>query len=617
MKAVLFPIAFGILFVLLVAGCEPLAGNLGGDAARFLLNTNPEPNSLYLEMDQAALDANVGDEVQLHLIFNEMDHPVFTLGFDVDYDEDALQYVSFEEGTFFSADGTKPTVVIQPINDPSDGYLSDGAISILGQYPGATGTGTVATFTFKILKEGYADVSLEKVSAFDANTESIPFTVVNGKVYVTSSCLTDEDMDGYGVGCDNGPDCADDNFYVNPGREELCDQIDNNCDGNVDEGCSCTDGAVRYCGTNVGVCEYGEQTCDNGVWGSCEGGIAVEPDRPESCNGLDDDCDGQVDEGLSKQCSDTFKGVCAVGTLSCTDGSWGGCPLPSDEVCGDNLDNDCDGQVDEGCGCTTGDTRPCGTKDEGACSFGTQQCTDGAWGNCIGAVYPADEVCNNIDDDCDGQVDEGLVISCGVNHKGICASGDQVCQEGEWSGCPTPQTETCGDGIDQDCDGSDLACDGAQGTSWSLCLDTRYGEWGHDTCALSNCPENYYLVNCQKDIDGNLREVCIKFTQTSCSDNPVCSNGEELDTLSCQDGQILCTQSNLDAARADMTTKFETYTAAKEAYANDPQNPDKEAAYMAAQEEYLISYNTYQQTKESCFDITTAILNNFKEQFIR
>jgi hypothetical protein len=197
-----------------------------------------------------------------------------------------------------------------------------------------------------------------------------------------------------------------------PGVED-CNGLDDDCDGSMDEM------LTRACGSSVGACRPGMQTCSAGTWGTCGGETLP---GLESCNNVDDDCDGRTDESISRPCGSSV-GICRPGTETCTAGRYGACTGgtgPGTEMCDGRLDENCNGTVDEGCGCTTGTMRVCGT-DVGDCAFGSQTCTSsGTWAPCMGGVGPTVEICDMSDDDCDASTDEGGV-------------------------CPTaPPTATCG-----------------------------------------------------------------------------------------------------------------------------------------------------------------------------
>jgi hypothetical protein len=157
----------------------------------------------------------------------------------------------------------------------------------------------------------------------------------------------------------------------------------------------------------------------------------------ETCNGIDDNCDGQIDENLTNGSCSAGAGACAkIGQKVCSNGGWvcnAVAKSPTTEIC-NGIDDDCNGQVDEGLSggwCSTG---------YGACAAtGQMVCSGGAWTcNAVGQT-PTAETCNGIDDNCDGQVDEGLSGAQCTAGTGACMGvGQMICSGGGWSCTAVP-----------------------------------------------------------------------------------------------------------------------------------------------------------------------------------
>ena len=338
------------------------------------------------------------------------------------------------------------------------------------------------------------------------------------------------DADGDGYLSDE--DCDDTNATVNPSASEVCDGIDNDCNGDVDDGVTeqfyqdaDNDGygnpeaSIEACESPDGYVPFSSD-CD-------DGDASVFPGAEEECDGIDNDCSGEIDEdvgevyfvdrdqdGFGDDASTVLMCELSVGYAEvggdCDDLNSTVSPDAIEEC--DGIDNDCDESVDEdvtsvyyadqdmdGYGDPSVEvescSRPPGTVEN------ADDCDDED-----GTISPSDtESCDGVDNNCDGQIDEEGALGssmwffdddldgygAGVGVLACSAPSDYVannldCNDNDSSISPTA-TEVCDGGVDNNCNGLSDDQDGgvSNGTTWYL--DYDQDGFGGTQYTLTSC----------------------------------------------------------------------------------------------------------------------------------
>ena len=307
-------------------------------------------------------------------------------------------------------------------------------------------------------------------------------------------------------------------------KPETCNGFDDDCNGMVDDGDPEGGGECVASGV-FGVCTVGTMHCKNGAV-KCAPGSPL----PETCNGIDDNCDSFVDEGIlpgvGMQCNTGLLGLCSIGLTTCQGINGVSCtasvaPGQLPESCNGQDDN-CDGLVDEGIAqvgmaCVA-------PGNIGVCQFGNYVCPTVAPFQ-LTCQHPLpgtmQESCNGKDDDCNGTIDDPMLVNgqpCNTGLLGVCSTGVTQCAAGSQSCNPlvAAQSELCNN-KDDNCNGVVDDIPNVNAACQSQLPNAGHVQnWacGMATCQITSCGSGYANID---GAPGNGCECAADAYATSCA----------------------------------------------------------------------------------------------------